>query len=196
MGNLCQLSTVKTRLGLAESDVRDDEILANAIAAVSGRFELECNRLFARSATATFEFRGDEMNILVDRPPIESISSFHLKDNETDGWVLQSDIVYLLGPAKNVIELSIPLGTSRQVAKVTFAGGYVLPGDTASAGQTELPDALEQAAVEQVVYWFQNRERLGLVSVSGEGASVNQFASLNLLPSVVPVLRKFERWHC
>src|SRR5437867_3488656 len=30
------------------------------------------------------------------------------------------------------------------------------PGDTPAAGQTALPDDLEQAAVEQVAYWFQN----------------------------------------
>jgi len=42
-------------------------------------------------------------------------------------------------------------------------GGYVLPGTTPSAGQTALPDDLEQAAVEQVAYWFRNRDNTGLL---------------------------------
>jgi len=40
---------------------------------------------------------------------------------------------------------------------VTYTAGYVLPGDTPAAGQTALPDDLEQAAVEQVAYWFQKQ---------------------------------------
>ena len=40
---------------------------------------------------------------------------------------------------------------------MTLTGGYVLPGTTPSAGQTALPDDLEQAAVEQVAYWFQKQ---------------------------------------
>lgn len=191
---ITQLQTVKTRLGLSESDVADDAILTNAILAIGGRFELECNRQFARSATATFAFRADEMDILVDRFPLESVSKFELKESEAAGWVEQTDIVYLFNHTKSIIELSIALGTSRQMARVTFAGGYVMPGDTVGTGQTALPDALEQAAVEQVVYWFQNKDRLGITTVSAEGGSISQFAALNLLPSVVPVLKKFERW--
>lgn len=192
--HLTQLTTLKTRLGIAESDVRDDEILGNALAAVGARFEAECHRRFERSAAATYQFRADERDILVDRPPIESVTSFHLKENETTGWVLQSDIVYLIGPQANLIELSIALGTREQIAKVTFAGGYVLPGTTPGAGQTALPSDLEHAAQEQTVYWFQNRERLGLSNVSAEGGSLSQFGSLNLLPSVAAVLKKYERW--
>jgi hypothetical protein len=192
--NLCQLTTVKKRLGLTPSDVQDDAILTNTIKAVGGRFARECNRQFDYSATATFEFRADEHDIVVDRFPIKDVDTFHLKSNETDGWVEQTDIVYLLNSTKSIIELSIPLGTSRQVARVTFAGGYVLPGGTVGEGQTALPFEIEQAAVEQVVYWYQNRERLGLASISGEGGSVSQSATMNLLPNVVAVLRQYERY--
>ena len=37
-----------------------------------------------------------------------------------------------------------------QVARVTYTGGYVLPGATPGAGQAALPADLEWAAVEQV----------------------------------------------
>ena len=40
---------------------------------------------------------------------------------------------------------------------LTYAAGYVLPGTDPSAGQTPLPSDLEQAGIEQVAFWFQNR---------------------------------------
>jgi hypothetical protein len=42
-----------------------------------------------------------------------------------------------------------------------LSSGYVMPGTSPGAGQTALPSDLEQAAVEQVAYWFQNRDKLG-----------------------------------
>lgn len=191
---LCELTTLKTRLGLPESDVVDNEILTSLIEHVSGRFARECNRIFDYSATATYEFRGDEMNIVVDRFPIISVASFHLKSNETDGFVAQTGVDYLFNSTKSIIELATPLGTSREIGKVTFAGGYVLPGGTMGAGQTALPDEIEHACVEQCAHWYQRRNQLGLTAVSGEGGSISQFAALDLLPNVRAVLKKHERW--
>lgn len=196
---LTQLQTLKDRLGIAESFVRDDELLTNALRALSGRFDQECNRKFARQEDATFEFRADVFDILVDRFPVESISAFHVKANETEGWVEQTDIVAIIGPTKSIIELAAPLGSSREIARVTFDGGYVLPGTTPEAGQTALPAEIEQAAVEQCVYWYQNKDRLGLSSISGQGGSVSKdpvsvVAPLSLLPTVMAVLKKYERW--
>jgi hypothetical protein len=59
-----------------------------------------------------------------------------------------------------VISLLTPLGIASQQARVTYTGGYVLPGATPGAGQTALPAELEQACVEQAAYWYQNRHRL------------------------------------
>lgn len=191
--NLTQLTTLKARLGLGAEDVVDDALLGRIIAAVGGRFELECNRKFARTEDATYEFRADLMDIPVDRFPIEAVVSFHTKDNETDGWVV-AVADYLIGPTKNIIELAAPLGTSQQLARVTFDGGYVLPGATATTGQTELPTEIEQACIEQAAHWYRNRDRLGLNAASGEGGSVS-IGENDLLPGVLAVLRKYERWN-
>src|SRR5881628_1068111 len=154
---LTQLTTIKTRLRLDSFDLDDDPLLTGLIKHASGRFAKECNRIFDRGADVTFEFRADEMNIATDRYPIESVASFDLKSSETDGWLAQSNIDYLISPEKCLIELSCPLGTSRQKGRVTFTGGYVLPGATVGAGQTALPDELEQSCLDQVVYWYENR---------------------------------------
>src|SRR2546425_297879 len=136
---LTQLSTVKSRLRLNSFDLDDDTLLTNYIKHASGRFALECNRIFDRAADATFEFHAHERVITPDRYPIESVASFDLKSSEAEGWIAHSNITYLISPQKSVIELAAPLGGSCQIARVTFTGGYVLPGSTPSAGQTALP---------------------------------------------------------
>jgi hypothetical protein len=181
---LATLSQLKARLGVLDSDTTDDALFANFLKLVSARFAQHCRRTFDRDAAATFEFRGHELLILPDRYPIESVSAWHLKETEAEGWVVQSAPDYFLNERKNIIELISPLGVSTELARVTHAGGYVLPGDTASAGQTELPDDLRESCIEQAAYLYQNRKRLGLVSISGQGGSLSQFAELDLLPLV------------
>lgn len=192
--NLCQLTTVKNRLGIASTDLKDDTLLGNFIEMAGGRFEKFCSRRFERSASATYEFSADDTEVRVDRYPIESITSFHVKDGETTGWVLQSPgSDFAMVRRGCVISLSYRLGTWRQQARVTYAGGYVLPGSTPGTGQSALPDEIKHACVEQVAYWYQNRTRLGLTSVSGEGGSVSQFSSLDLLPTVEEILKPHRR---
>jgi len=191
---LCELLTLKTRLGLAEADVVDDALLTSFILAAGGRFAKECNRVFDYSATATYEFRADAFDVVVDRFPIVSVASFHLKTTEAEGFVAQTVTDYVVNAPRNIIELPSCLGTSREIGRVTFAGGYVLPGSTPGAGQTALPDEVAQACVEQCAYWFQNKARLGLGSVSGAGGAISQAVNLDLLPPVLAVLKKYERW--
>lgn len=191
---LAQLTTVKSRLALDSFDVKDDTLITNFIKLVSDRFQLDCNRLFARAADTTYEFAADAWVIQPHHYPIESVSAWELKTSEADGFEALDAPSYFIGARRNIVELEDALGTSRQVARITYTGGYVLPGSTATGLQTALPDALEQACVEQVAYLYQQKDRLGLVSVSGEGGAIQQFAQIDLLPSVRAVLRKYERW--
>jgi hypothetical protein len=192
---LCQLSDLKTRLKIAEADVVDDSVLEAFIAGVSGRFASECNRVFDYSATATYDFRADEMNIVVDRYPIVSVTSMSLKATEALGFVAEATLPdYLVNGPRNIIELAAPLGTSREIARVTYAGGYVLPGGTVGTGQTALPDEIEQAAIEQCAFYYRNKETLGLAGVSGQGGSISKLATADLLPNVAAMLKGYERW--
>jgi hypothetical protein len=162
---LSTLSTLKARLAIDDLSVQYDDLLTTALTALSARFDKETNRTLSRTANSTHEFRADDTEIVPSTLPLESVSKFELKSNETEGWVEQTNVEYLL---RNhvVISLTTPLGTWRQQARITYTGGYVLPGDTPGAGQNALPADLEQAAVEQVAYWFQNREKLGLLGRS------------------------------
>jgi hypothetical protein len=191
---LTQLATLKTRLGLELFDTTEDVGLTNILRHVSARFAAECNRTFEYAAGATYEFRADQVNIVVDRPPIELVSQFELKSSESEGWVLQSGVEYLLSPQKCVVELSEPLGSARQLGRVTYTGGYVLPGATPTGNQIALPDDIEQGCIEQVAYWYSRRAQLGLLSISSDAGVVQQFQSADLLPQVRATLKHYERW--
>lgn len=191
---LTPLATLKARLGLETFDSTDDAVILNLCKHVSARFAAECNRIFDYGAGLTFEFRADQINVGVDRPPIESVSQFELKSTEAEGWILQSGIDYLIGPQRAVIELALSLGTSRQLGRATYTGGYVLPGTTPVGNQIALPDDVEQACIEQVAYWYQRRSQLGLVSVSSGDSTVQQFQTADLLPQVQAMLKHYQRW--
>jgi len=78
---------------------------------------------------------------------------------------------------------------------VTYTGGYVLPGTDAEAGQTALPKDIELAALEQVAYWYQNKDRLGINNVAAEGGgSINRFYTYDLAPDVEGTLKPYIRF--
>src|SRR5438874_397839 len=150
---LTQLITIKSRLALTVTDY--DDILTNAIRAVSARFDQECNRTLARTVNALHEFNADETELRPACYPVESASKFELKMNETEGWSEQTGVEYLIR-TQCVVSLVSPLYSLSApcLGRLTYTGGYVLPGATPGAGQTTLPDDLQQAVVEQVAYWF------------------------------------------
>jgi len=189
---LTQLSTIKTRLAIDPFDLKNDAILANALRAITARFDKETNRTLARTVNVIDEFAADETEIRVCSYPIETVTKFELKESEATGWVEQIGTDFLIRH-NCVLSLLLPFATYRAQARVTYTGGYVMPGTTAGAGQTPLPDDLEQAAVEQVSYWFQNRDKLGLMRNRPYLGTYEQFAQLDLLLSTAAVLKRYER---
>src|SRR5438874_7035919 len=126
---LTQLNTIKSRLALTVTDY--DDLLTSAIKAVSDRFDKECNRNLARTSAATHEFDASDTEILPPRYPVETVTKFELKPNETDGWIEQTGVQYLIR-RQCVISLSSPLSTLNSqpsTCRVTYTGGYILPGD-------------------------------------------------------------------
>jgi hypothetical protein len=191
---LTLLSTIKARLGLTDLDVQFDALLTNAIKAISTRFDQATNRTLARTAVATYEFDADETEILVPCYPIETVTKFELKTTETEGWLEQTGIDFLIRRSC-VLSLLSPLSTlPSSVARATYTGGYLLPGSADILSATRLPDDLEQAAVEQVAAWFQNRDKLGLDTIWPHQGTYQKFAQQDLLPSVKSVLSRYTRW--
>jgi hypothetical protein len=186
-----QLSTIKDRLSLTVTTY--DTLLTNAIKAVSDRFDQLTNRTLSRTVDATQEFAANDTEIILACYPVETISKFELKSNETEGWVEQTAVDYLIRNSC-VVSLNTRLGTGSQQGRLTYTGGYVLPGATPGAGQTALPNDLEQAAVEQVAYWYRNKDLLGLIRNWPSGGTYQVFRNAELLPTVEATLKTYERW--
>lgn len=191
---LTQLPAVKARLTIADIDTTFDALLTTAINAVSARFDKECNRAFARTENASHEFEAADTEIIPACYPVEAVTRWETKVSEADGWVEQPAPGYLIRSAC-VISLASALDPRpATLGRLTYTGGYVIPGITPGPGQTPLPNDLEQAAVEQVAWWFQNRDRLGLTRIWEYHATYRQFADLDLLSSVRAVLARYRRW--
>ena len=204
---LTTLANVKARLKLADSDQTDDDLLAGIIIGVSTRFEMECNRTFGYAIGAIEEFTGDLTEIFARYYPVDLsqpivfqyATTFNPASAEAPGWQTPVDPVDFLVRKGCVIALENRLAEWNQLGRVTYSGGYVLPDGSSPApppgsSPPALPQDLQNAAVEQVAYWYQGRSRLGLASVSGDGGAVTQYKTLDLLPSVRAVLAKYERW--
>jgi hypothetical protein len=183
---LAQLSTVKARLSLAPADPTYDALLTSAIAAVSSRFDRETNRTLARTVNATHEFNPLDTNLLVPCYPIESVQKFELKTDESQGWLEQTNVNFLIRHSC-IISLSSPFSIQPSafslfpgLCRVTYTGGYVLPGSTLPAPCSPLPPDLESAALEQVALWFQTRDYLGLKTHWPSGGIYLQFTQETL----------------
>jgi len=197
---ITQLATVKSRLAIAPGDVTQDDLLSRAIGALTSRFDRECNRTLARTDGFKQEFPAVDTEIIAGCYPIEMVIRFELKRTEAEGWVEQTGVNYLVRRGC-VISLVAPLSyipavaaLEPQLARVTYTGGYVMPGTAAGPGQAALPADLESAAVEQVSAWFQQRDKLGLVRHWPSGGTFLVFLQLPLLPQVSAVLRYYQRW--
>jgi hypothetical protein len=197
---LTQLVTIKKRLEIALSDVSHDEILTRAIEAVSARFDHECNRTFARTVGAMQEFTATDMEIIPRCYPVEMVTKFELKANQTEGWVMQSGVKYLLREGC-VISLNAPLAYVPRfptiepgLGRIAYTGGYVLPGGVVGDGQTALPADVESAALEEVAGWYQQRDKVGLLREWPSGGTYLSLSQLPLLPEVSAILRRYQRW--
>lgn len=188
---LAQLATVKDRLGILDST--HDALLTMALQAMSMRFDLETGRTLARTVDATFEFQGDETDLAVACYPIESVAGFEVMEFGAGIWVPQDEPGWLVRRGC-VISLLTPLARSTEQARVIYTGGYVLPGFVPAAGQAALPKVVEAAAIEQVAFWFQNRDNLGVLKRWPQAGDYIQLQDTDLLPAVTAVLARFRRW--
>lgn len=188
---LTTLQTLKSRLALTDSTT--GAILTAAIQAVSARFDKETNRILARTENAIHEFDPADTELFPACYPIESITKWETKSSESAGWQEQPAPEHLIRNAC-IVSLLSPSSLQPAASRLTYTGGYVLPGTDPAPGQVPLPDDLEQAAVEQVAFWFQSRSALGIHTTWPSGGEYRMFATFDLLPSVQSVLAHHRRW--
>jgi hypothetical protein len=195
---LTTLPTLKARLAIEPADPQYDTLLTNALTALGARFDKETNRTLARTEALCQEFDGASTQILAACYPIESVTKFETKTSEATGWEEITPAPGYLIRCDCVISLAEPFCFSPQPSafslfRVVYTGGYVLPGSTPTPGQTPLPPDLENAAVEQIAFWFKNRDHLGLKTYWPTGTAYFGFATQDLLDSVRAVLARHTR---
>ncbi len=196
---LTTLPTLKSRLALLPDDTTNDVLLTNAIAAVSARFDKETHRTLARTVALCQEFEPLDTEILTSCYPVESVTKFEFKTSEATGWQEITPTPDFLIRNSCIISIRIPLNFQLStfnflLSRLTYTGGYLLPDAPDTPGATRLPADLENAAVEQVAAWFQNRDKLGLKTIWPHYGTYQQFFPWDLLPSVQSTLKKYARW--
>jgi hypothetical protein len=105
---LTLLSTVKSRLAIPDTDTQYDDILTNAIKAISARFDKETNRTLARTCDFQKEFDADDTELSLACYPLESLNTFELKASEADGWQEVPDVDFLVRH-NHILSLLSPL---------------------------------------------------------------------------------------
>jgi hypothetical protein len=125
--------------------------------------------------------------------PVETGTKLELKVSEAGGWAEETGADYLVRGGC-VLSLSGPLRSKGELARVTYTGGYVLPGTEAGAGQTALPRDLEHAATEQVAAWYLNKDKLGLIRHWPSSGTYLVLSQQPLLISVTAALKRYQRW--
>ncbi|HVV72583.1 MAG TPA: hypothetical protein VHI52_13970, partial [Verrucomicrobiae bacterium] len=177
--------------------------LTGALSFISARFDLECNRTLARTVDATYEFLPTELELPVPCYPIEHVTRFEIRSSESQPWTMVTNVDYLVRRAC-VISLSSLLPSlspdldlqplTSSLCRVTYAGGYLSPGDAPVPGAAQLPSELEHAAIEQIAFWFVNRDKLGEIRNWPAGGNYVQLADTDLLPSVRAILKRHTRF--
>ena len=197
MGNLTQLSDVKTILQIASSDTSQDAILALLIPAISSQIESYCNRTFG-VATYTENLPPNNTTALqLANWPINSVTSI------TDsGTILQENSdYYLYSQYSSCGQIYRPTGWYGQmlgrgltfdpfenmiVIKAVYSAGYNLPGMTPVVGAHTLPSSIQLASMQMTAkaYSLCNSGNIGenLNSIS-EGAESLSFDNPAKIPS-------------
>jgi Phage gp6-like head-tail connector protein len=195
---LTTLDTLKTRLNILDTSA--DDLLTAALSAISVRFDHETNRTLARTENFTQGGSPGDTEIIAACYPIELVTKFEYKRTESEGWIEIPGMDFLIRHRSIIHLTNSPFIIHPSSFRVTYTAGYVLPGDPDPAPleggspPVRLPADLESAAVEQIAFWFSNRDRLGLKNIWEYHGTYRQFATLDLLPSVLAVLEKHRRF--
>ena len=191
---LTTIESLRKRCGLDAFDTVQDDLLTAFEGLVRARFEKDMNRVLERAAGALEVCQGDAVSVAPARVPIEVVSAWETKASEALGWVAVTGVDYLIAAGGTLIRLASPVGTREELLRVTYAGGYVLPGGTVGEGQAALPGEIEAAVLLQVAYMFQQRDKLGIITQWDAGSTYRQFAKQDLLPEVAAVVGKYRRY--
>lgn len=135
---LTTLANLRTFLKKQTADTADDTLLENIISRVSADVEKRCGRSFI-AATVTEYYEGNgKAEMLVRRPPINSITSIHIDADRTwtSDMAIDSDNIIISEECPGLIILDGDIfdkGLGIENVRVIYNGGYTtIPADLES----------------------------------------------------------------
>lgn len=182
---LVSLADVKLMFGISGNG--DDSLLNLIIYKVSRRIESFCKRTFTDTGANVVEKpRGGSAVLEPMRFPIISIESI-VEDSDrvftgveaVDSSNYYNDGRYIWRTDGGKWEVS------PGAIQLTYRGGYALVSD--------VDDALKSAALLQIGFIYQRRQKLAFNSVTGGDGSVSTLTEIDLLPEVRKTLMPFRR---
>ena len=183
--NLCTFDDVK--LQLPSIDDSEQLFIEKLIDAFTVRAQNITRRTFRRASglIETFSPRWDQWWVRVKRPPVHSITSI-IEDLDGDfvtdvaNKTIDADD-YAIEPHGIIKMRWRPFLAGAKCVQITYEGGLCRDvGD--------VPADLHMAAIRQVAFWYQHKDKLGISSESVGPGSVTVYAQ-NLLPDVESVLK-------
>lgn len=203
---LTTLATVKTELGILDSSL--DDVIARLINAASVRIlRATGRRRLAYSAAYVEDVAGYGTGSLVlSLTPVRSVASLSFDGSaqttsdlelpafnageDNDGIVRRSGgFLWTAATAGESVTGQGVIGSERRLYRVTYAGGFICPGQ-ATAGPPalvrDLPEDLEQACIDLVTSLYRRRGRdQGITAESILGESVAYDTTAGDMPASV-----------
>lgn len=193
---LCTLQDVKTRVGKATTDTKDDEAIRQVIPAVSASIEDFIDRYVENTThVEVFNVESRQRVFFLKGYPVSSITTVH---NDLDRLFSTSTVVdsdeYTCNLDDGILyfEPGYPALTGWRVLQVTYAGG--IAEDTDDLETTNEGLILREAALLQAAYLLRTRTSIGAVSeAGGELGSITWHRGDNFIPEVLAKLRPLQR---
>jgi|19_taG_2_1085344.scaffolds.fasta_scaffold03662_2 hypothetical protein len=185
---------VRTLKGWA-TDTDRDAILGNLIDKVSARVEGLCGGrlLYKEERTEYFSLKPGEGQIFqLAGFPVDTSQTFTVKsafDRDWSNTTALSSSEYYLDATDGVLHLDLAaLDFGTHTLQVVSTGGL---GTSASDLSTEYSD-LTNAARQQVAFEYEQRQRLGVLSVSGPDGSASLLAAHEILPDLKAAIDRLK----
>jgi hypothetical protein len=136
--DLTTLANLRAFLKKQANDTADDSLLSSIIARVSADVAKRCNRTFAAGAVTEYYKGNNKSEMLVRRPPVNSVTSIHVDSDRVWGsdTAIDADSIVIAEECPGLITLIDETFDSYgnvENVKIVYNGGYsTIPADLES----------------------------------------------------------------
>lgn len=187
---LCDISTVKARIGVTDAVV--DDLLTSIVNGVSAAIESYLDRkLETAERTEYHNIENPEAPLVLRSYPVTSISS--LKSSATWAWDTTTAIDaddYEADSESGVLYVKQRLDRGKRAVQIVYTAGIGTTASDVVSGYPDLSIACEMQAVEE----YLRKEAQGAVSLNlSDGGGTMNRSGLKLLPAVKERLAPYRR---